>query len=126
MSSNSTSDINTSNDPNFEVILAKVKVEALENKIAEHIMILGSWKVKHDKLVRDYYRCLSDNEKVLRSVVKAANTIMSDTSLSSVGAVKEWTEWCKTRCLLESQTHDPPRALMPPPPPRDAKRRKID
>ena len=61
MSSKSTTDvqtdINASDDPNFEVILAKVKVEALENKIAEHIMILGSWKVKHDKLVRDYY-CL--------------------------------------------------------------------
>ena len=117
---------NVSGDANLDLLLTKEKVEELEIKIAEQIKVLGYWKVKHDKLKRDYYQSLSDNERVLHSVVRTANAIMSDSSLSNAMAVSEWRAWCKTRRLLESQTHDQARALMPPPPPRDPKRRKFD
>tara|TARA_B100001175_G_scaffold74952_1_gene62621 strand:- start:58 stop:450 length:393 start_codon:yes stop_codon:yes gene_type:complete len=117
---------NVSSDANLDLLLTKEKVEELEIKIEEQNRVLGYWKVKHDKLKRDYYQSLSDNERVLHSVVRTAKAIMSDPSLSNAMAVSEWRAWCKTRRLLESQTHDQARALMPPPPPRDPKRRKLD
>ena len=106
-------------------LVDKEGIEELREKLGKMIKVATHLKTKYDNLKENYHRSLDDNERILQSVVKAAGSIMSDPSLSHAMATREWRAWCRGRHLLESQSHDLARALMPPPP-RDPKRRKLD